>query len=102
MSNRTAAIEGIGGLTTALGCRFLQSVTSRWRSPRRGSAAASWRRESVGRTADAAPTDLDLMLHFWTEEALIPCGATTATLTGQTTRGQAITGTDSVRTVGCG
>src|SRR5207244_3350423 len=43
--------------------------------------------------------DLDLMLHFRTEEAAIPCGATSATLTGQTAGGQAITGTDSVRTI---
>jgi len=43
--------------------------------------------------------DLDLMLHFRTEDAAIPCGATSATLTGETTGGQAITGTDSVKTI---
>jgi len=43
--------------------------------------------------------DLDLVLHFRTDLSAIPCGATSATLTGQTTGGQAITGTDSVRTI---
>jgi hypothetical protein len=43
--------------------------------------------------------DLDLMLHFRTERSAIPCGAASATLTGQTVGGQAITGTDSVRTI---
>src|SRR5436190_1879963 len=38
--------------------------------------------------------DLDLMLHFRTQDAAIPCGATSATLTGQTFSAQAIQGTD--------
>ncbi|HXH41903.1 MAG TPA: hypothetical protein VNN08_24985 [Thermoanaerobaculia bacterium] len=42
---------------------------------------------------------LDMVLHFRTDASAIPCGATSATLTGQTTGGQAITGTDSVRTI---
>jgi hypothetical protein len=45
--------------------------------------------------------NLDLMLHFRTQDAAIPCGATTAALTGQTLGGQSIQGSDAIRTVGC-
>jgi hypothetical protein len=45
--------------------------------------------------------DLDLVLHFRTQAAGIVCGATSASLTGQTFGGQSISGTDSVRTAGC-
>jgi hypothetical protein len=45
--------------------------------------------------------DRDLLLHFDTQAAGIPCGATSASLTGKTVNGQDITGTDSVNTVGC-
>ena len=44
---------------------------------------------------------LDMILHFPTASAAIPCGATSAMLTGQTSAGQAVRGVDSVRTVGC-
>jgi hypothetical protein len=45
--------------------------------------------------------DLDLMLHFRTQDAAIPCGATSATLTGQTFSAQAIEGSDTITTTGC-
>jgi hypothetical protein len=45
--------------------------------------------------------DLDLVLHFRTQEAGILCGDTEASLTGETFDGQAIQGTDSIVTVGC-
>lgn len=45
--------------------------------------------------------DADRILHFRTQSTGITCGATSASLTGQTFSGQAIKGTDSVRTVGC-
>lgn len=45
--------------------------------------------------------DLDLMLHFRTQDAAIPCGATTASLTGQTFSAQPIEGSDAIVTVGC-
>jgi len=45
--------------------------------------------------------DLDLMLHFRTQDAAIPCGATSASLTGQTFSAQAIQGTDTISTSGC-
>ena len=45
--------------------------------------------------------DIDLMLHFRTQDAGIACGDTSATLTGETTGGQAIEGTDTFTTVGC-
>lgn len=43
----------------------------------------------------------DLLLHFRTQETGITCATTSAELTGRTRDGQAIAGTDSVRTVGC-
>jgi hypothetical protein len=46
--------------------------------------------------------DIDLILHFRTQETGIECGATSATLTGWTFDGMMIEGADSVRTVGCG
>lgn len=45
--------------------------------------------------------DLDLVLHFKTQEGGIQCGDTEASLTGETFGGQAIEGSDSVKTVGC-
>lgn len=45
--------------------------------------------------------DTDLVLHFNTQDTGIVCGDTSATLTGKTIGGQAITGTDSINTVGC-
>jgi len=45
--------------------------------------------------------DLDLVLHFRTQATGIVCGATSASLTGATFGGQAITGSDSINTVGC-
>lgn len=44
---------------------------------------------------------LDLVLHFNTQETGIQCGDTSASLTGETFGGQAIAGSDSIRTVGC-
>jgi len=45
--------------------------------------------------------DIDLVLHFRTQETGIMCGDTSASLTGKTTAGQDIEGSDSIRTVGC-
>ena len=45
--------------------------------------------------------DLDLVLHFRTQEAGIQCGDTEASLTGETFDWQAIQGSDSIVTVGC-
>jgi hypothetical protein len=45
--------------------------------------------------------DWDLVLHFNTQDTGIACGDTEATLTGQTLNGVQITGTDSIKTVGC-
>ncbi len=45
--------------------------------------------------------DLDLVLHFRTQETGIQCGDAEATLTGETFDGQPIQGTDSIVTVGC-
>jgi hypothetical protein len=44
--------------------------------------------------------DTDLILYFNTQGTSIVCGGTSATLTGKTVSGQ-ITGSDSVKTVGC-
>ena len=45
--------------------------------------------------------DQDLMLHFETQASGIQCGDTSASLTGMTFDGQAISGMDSLVTVGC-
>jgi hypothetical protein len=45
--------------------------------------------------------DRDLVLHFNTQETGIACGGTEGALTGQTFNGIQITGTDSIKTVGC-
>lgn len=45
--------------------------------------------------------DTDLILHFNTQDTGIVCGATSAFLTGKTLSGQAIEGSDSIKTVGC-
>ena len=45
--------------------------------------------------------DLDMILHFRTEETGIMCGDIAASLTGQTNAGLAIKGSDSIKTVGC-
>jgi hypothetical protein len=43
----------------------------------------------------------DMILHFRTQDTGIVCGSTSASLTGNTFSGQAIEGSDSIRTVGC-
>ncbi|HEX2121253.1 MAG TPA: hypothetical protein VHL59_06385, partial [Thermoanaerobaculia bacterium] len=59
-----------------------------------GNAAES---HGTGHPADVdGDGDLDLLLHFRTQDAAIPCGATSATLTAPD-----ITGTDSIKTTGC-
>ena len=45
--------------------------------------------------------DTDMILHFATRSTGIPCGATSAVLTGQTSGNELVEGVDSVRTVGC-
>lgn len=45
--------------------------------------------------------DMDLLFHFNTQETGIVCGDTAATLTGETSGGEPITGTDSINTVPC-
>ena len=57
---------------------------------------------SSGHTEDVdSDGDLDLVLHFSTQSTGITCGMTTATLTGKTFGGESISGTDSIKTVGC-
>lgn len=64
-----------------------------------GPAAAS---PAKARLDDAdGDGDLDLILHFRTQETGIACGDTAAALMGLTYDGQEIEGTDSVKTVGC-
>ncbi|MEE8160884.1 MAG: hypothetical protein V3T61_04530 [Acidobacteriota bacterium] len=45
--------------------------------------------------------DLDLVLHFRTQETGVQCGDTSASLTGETFDGQPLQGSDSIVTVGC-
>lgn len=45
--------------------------------------------------------DLDLLLHFDTQDTGIACGDIDATLTGMTFGGEAVAGTDTIVTVNC-
>ncbi len=45
--------------------------------------------------------DDDLLLHFDAPTAAILCGATSVSLTGETTSDQAVNGSDAIKTVGC-
>jgi hypothetical protein len=45
--------------------------------------------------------DIDMILHFETQDTGIMCGDTSAFLTGETFDGQMIEGSDSIKTVGC-
>jgi hypothetical protein len=45
--------------------------------------------------------DMDLLLHFDTQDTGIACGDTEATLTGETFSGDAIAGTDTIVTMNC-
>jgi hypothetical protein len=45
--------------------------------------------------------DLDLVLHFATQQTGLQCGDSSAQLTGKTFDGQQLEGSDSIRTVGC-
>jgi hypothetical protein len=44
----------------------------------------------------------DLVLRFTTQQTAIACGDTSASLSGRTFGGQAVSGSDSIRMVGCG
>jgi len=46
--------------------------------------------------------DLDMILHFKTQDTGIACGDTSAPLAGETFDGTPITGSHSINTVGCG
>jgi hypothetical protein len=48
-----------------------------------------------------ADGDLDLLLHFLTQNTGISCGDTDAQLTGQTYGGTSIIGSDAIKTAGC-
>jgi hypothetical protein len=45
--------------------------------------------------------DIDQLLSFRTQDTDIQCGATSASLTGETFSGQEIQGSDAIVTVGC-
>ncbi|MEW5960016.1 MAG: DUF5050 domain-containing protein [Chloroflexota bacterium] len=45
--------------------------------------------------------DVDMILHFNTQDTGIQCGDTSASLTGKTSSGLPIEGSDSINTVGC-
>ena len=59
-------------------------------------------RHAIGHASDVDDDgDLDMVLHFPTQDTGIACGDTEATLTGSTVGGQDIEGTDSVKNSGC-
>ena len=45
--------------------------------------------------------DADALFHFRTQETLLACGMTEATLKARTVTGQAVGGSDAIKTVGC-
>ena len=45
--------------------------------------------------------DMDLLLHFNTQESGIACGDSEATLTGELFSGEPISDTDAIKTVNC-
>ncbi|MES2355505.1 MAG: hypothetical protein V4568_14105 [Pseudomonadota bacterium] len=45
--------------------------------------------------------DVDLILHFNTQEIGVKCGEASATLTAKTFEGKTVQGTDSIKTLGC-
>jgi hypothetical protein len=45
--------------------------------------------------------DSDMILHFKTKDTGIACGDTSASLTGTTSAGNAISGSDSIQTISC-
>jgi hypothetical protein len=45
--------------------------------------------------------DVDLVLHFRTQDSGIRCGDTGVTLTGMTSDGRLVAGTDTIATVAC-
>ena len=63
-----------------------------------GSEASAVRAELADVDHDG---DLGLMMHFTTAQLRLMCGDAVAVLTGATTDGQSVTGSDAVTTVGC-
>jgi hypothetical protein len=61
-----------------------------------GAASLRWALEDIDGDGDT-----DMILHFKTQETGIVCGDTSASLTGETFGGQAVTGSDSIKTAGC-
>lgn len=62
----------------------------------------TWELHGTGHVVDHDKDgDKDLLFHFGQPTALIPCGATSVSLTGQTTAGQLFTGFDAITTIGC-
>ena|SRR5215213_339751 len=45
--------------------------------------------------------DIDMVLHFNTQDTGLVCGLTSVSLSGETVSGQVIAGSDSIKTVGC-
>lgn len=76
---------------------LLHSRGGRGRGHGRDEGRLAPRRTEVDVDCDG---DLDLLMHFRLDDADIPCGATTVTLTGQTYDGRAFSGTDLVQTRG--
>lgn len=65
-----------------------------------GPSGAAPAREAKAEDVDG-DGDSDLILHFKTAETGIACGDTETILTGETFDGQAISGTDAIKTVPC-
>ena len=66
----------------------------------RGRSSPSQRRPGHPQDVDG-DSDVDLVLHFRTQDSGIQCGDTTATLVGSMLVGDPFTGSDGIATVGC-
>ena len=92
-----AIVGGIGTRSNQLGAQ-----TTDLRPPYDGAPSLVLEKEIPIRSSIAdGDGDIDLLLHIRTRDTSLACGDTEATLQGETSSGERITGTSAVTTVGC-
>jgi hypothetical protein len=72
-----------------------------WETVRFGPSGATEKRHRVDVTDADDDGDMDVVLHFKTRNTGILCGATEATLTGETFGGEQFAGSDVIKTIEC-
>lgn len=82
--------------TDSFDASTVDPTTVRFGSTGTEASAVHWALEDVD-----GDGDIDLILHFNTQQTGILCGDTSASLTGETYEGQTIEGSDIILTVGC-